>query len=199
MINKKYLYSNIWPDIGNVLIRAKDRRLFHEEQGVRHPLGVYSTSLSLIAKRLNTLLDRLDEAQTNYHQSPPSNARWSDELSEATDAFLDATFEHWEAMQDVVTPFFEDKSNPQLKTLLKDFRANTSAYRNHLGLIVNYLKHDQGRIRPFVMELAAGPSIGYFIEGPIPGGGLGPYGGIHAGSNCAISFNRDLKYHVINL
>jgi len=74
-----------------------------------------------------------------------------------------------------------------------------TAYRDRVGRIVNLIKHRAGRFRPVFMHWNEMGVPGYFIEGVLGDGVVGPDPRIHPGGNTAISLFRDARYHFVHM
>ncbi len=112
---------------------------------------------------------------------------------------LDALMEHIDDCNGIIRSFYSSSSDPNFKKHLKEFKKRVAPYRDHIGLIDNYIKHHQGRLRLIAFSWLNGSSIGYFVEGPVSSNGLGPVSKIHPGENTAFSYNRDIPLHLCNL
>lgn len=89
---------------------------------------------------------------------------------------------------------FLDKTNPPG---WKKFRESTRDYReNHIGLIVNTLKHKQGELWPVYFRSGREFRPGYFLCDVLPGGAIGPSAKLHDGGDTAFSFARDMLMHL---
>jgi hypothetical protein len=87
------------------------------------------------------------------------------------------------------------------KAAFKGFQSDVRRHRDHIGKVVNKIKHEQGRLR-FVQAEKGGDKVsGYYVEAPFAGGtGLGPSELIHPpDGRTAFSYNRDIRYHVAEL
>jgi len=187
------------PKALSVLQNIGDVTTYHEDYGVRHPLASYNVSILNVAKRILSTLNVLEEAQNMRAFESPKNKDWEAPLTEATDHMLDALMEHMDDCGGILRSFFPSSSDVNFKKIFNEFKKSVDPYRNHIGAIVNYIKHNQGRLRSISFSWSDGSSLGYFVEGPIAGGGLGPVSTIHPTGNTAFSYNRDIPYHICNL
>lgn len=79
----------------------------------------------------------------------------------------------------------------------KQFRDATKEYReNHIGLIVNTLKHKQGELSSIYFKSTTEFRPGYYLRDVLPGGAMGPSRKLHSGGNTAFSFARDMLMHL---
>lgn len=180
------------------LSEIKSIPVYHEGHGRRHPLAAYNVSLSAVAKRFLSVLTLLTEIE-QQRTFNIDNSGWEVPLLEATDHLLDSLMEHVDDCGGILTSFFPTSDSRVFRDAKRVFDKHVRQYRSHIGRIDNFIKHSQGRLRAVSFSWDSGCVLGYFVEGPIGGGVLGPSPGIHEGSNTAFSFNRDLAFHVCNV
>jgi hypothetical protein len=81
----------------------------------------------------------------------------------------------------------------------KQFDQDVKPYRDHIGTVVNHIKHHQNRLRLVEAEQGGRILTGYYVEAPQAGGTtVGPSTVVHP-SNGAFSYNRDLRLHAAGL
>lgn len=199
-ISQKLLDKNsAQPKALLVLQNIGDITTYHETYGVRHPLASYNVSILNVAKRILSTLTILEETQNKRAFESPRNKDWEAPLIEATDHMLDALMEHMDDCGGILRSFFPSSNDSNFKRIIKEFKKSVAPYRNHIGKIVNYIKHNQGRLRSISFSWPSGSSLGYFVEGPVTDGGLGPVSSIHPTEGTAFSYNRDIPYQICNL
>jgi len=187
------------PKAVRVLQQLDGVSTFHEQYGVRHPLASYNVSLSAVARRLRTVLEVLSQTQRDALFIHEKKGDWAFPLLEATDHMLDALMEHLDDCGGIIRSFFSSVNDKHFKKVHGDYKRSVEPYRDHIGKIVNYIKHNQGRLRSVVFNWPSGSSLGYFVEGPVSEGGLWPVACIHPTESTAFSYNRDVAFHVCNL
>lgn len=184
------------------LENSKGLSLFYDEHEVRHPLAMYNLSLAAIASRTNSVLDILESVEKEYYlyiNSKGEGFSWERPLLEAMDHFLDTLMEHMEECKYVIRTFFSKSSNKEYNKIYTAFKKEVLPYRDYIGAIDNYLKHNQGRLRLVCASNSTGLVPGYFVEGPTPGGGIGPVSRFHGESGNPFSFYRDIRFHICNV
>ncbi|OIQ67785.1 hypothetical protein GALL_506340 [mine drainage metagenome] len=180
--------------------------LRHDDHGIRHPASAYSTSLRLIALQWIKFLDQLEKLRAEY--------LWEGKTTSATVAtaeyaqLLHRLNEHQDACYAVlraVCPPDRAKPNHVDANFLekaklpgwKKFREATRAYReDHVGLIVNNLKHRQGELSSISFQSPVEFRPGYFLRDVLQTGVIGPSRKLHSGGNTAFSFARDQLMHL---
>ena len=172
---------------------------FHALYEVRHPCAAYNVSLSALAKRLLGVLEALSQTEHEARFLDVKDADWDVPLMEATDHMLDALMEHLDDCGGIIRSFFSSAEDRRFKKIFTEYKKSVEPYRKHIGGIVNYIKHNQGRLRSVSFSWPAGSSLGYFVEGPVCSGGLGPVAKIHTSESTAFSFNRDIPFHICNI
>lgn len=173
--------------------------IFHERYGARHPYASYNVSLSALAKRLLGVLEVLSKTEHEARFLDVKNADWEVPLLEAADHMLDALMEHMDDCGGIIRSFFLSTEDKRFKKIFTEYKKSVEPYRKHIGGIVNYIKHNQGRLRSVSFSWPEGSSLGYFVEGPVSSGGLGPVAQIHPSESTAFSFNRDIPFHICNI
>lgn len=187
------------PAAQEILENIVNAKTYHETYKVRHPLAAYNTSLAAVSDKVIKVLDVLEKVQKEREFEVEKNSDWESELIDATDHMLDSIMEHLEDCVGVIRSFFPESKSGDFKSAKKVFSKSISGYRDHIGKIVNYLKHNQGRLRVISFSWSNGSSLGYFVEGPVAGGGLGPVSVVHRDEASAFSYYRDVPFHLCNM
>lgn len=112
---------------------------------------------------------------------------------------LDALIEHIEDCGGIIQSFFAPEEEKQSRQAVSLFKRSVLSYRNHVASMVNYIKHRQGRLRLVVMTTDQVSTLGYYVEGVLRSGGIGPVSTVHPNENSAFSFNRDIPFHTCHL
>lgn len=198
--------GNLLPTAYNVIAALPERLLFHSQHDLRHPESAYSTSLRLISLQWMKFLDHLDNLRTEY--------LWEGKTTKASAAtaeyaqLLHRLNEHQDACYAVLRAICPpDRAKPShIDAIFLDkaklpgwrqFREATRGYReDHIGLIVNNLKHRQGELNSISFQSTVEFRLGYFLRDVIQPGIIGPSKKIHSGGNTAFSFARDQLLHL---
>ncbi|WP_243285848.1 hypothetical protein [Geothrix terrae] len=198
-VNEKFPVSAALPAAMCILHRCDPSKLFHESQMKRHPLAAYNVSTSAVLKRFGNVLDALELVKFDHIAQPPIKAGDDGFLLEATDHLLDSLMEHMEDCEKIVGSFFEDPAQRANKKKIEQYKRRVDPYRDFIGKLDNFIKHQQGRLRLITFYDAANTFPGYYIEGLVEAGVVGPVTGIHPGGNSAFSYARDLRFHMANV
>jgi hypothetical protein len=169
---------------------------------LRHPLGIYSVSLSSVLDSLLDVLDELDHLRSERPFLDTSKYGWDTELVAKQERFLRYLMDHMDDCVSVLMCFFGDKENFHNDEHVKIYSKSIEPYRSHIGRIVNHVKHQQGRLRFLAFLSAQEIFPGYFVEGIDSDGAPGPALQIHKkfrNADTAFSFARDLRYHLFNI
>lgn len=198
--------QNLMPSAFGAIASIPDACTFSAEHGLRQPKSAYGTSLRLISAQWLKALDELDHLRSEYLWK--GNADHMPVVIDAYTQLLHRINEHHDACYSVLRslcPASEAKAT-QIDTQFldraklagwKQFRDATKEYReNHIGLIVNTLKHKQGELCPIYFKSAIEFRPGYYLRDILPGGAMGPSGKLHSGGNTAFSFARDMLMHL---
>lgn len=194
------LSSLVLPKAALVLQDVRGVPTFESAHGLRHPTGAYNLSLNALANRLIITHEQLENYTTEliYQRSTAGVEPSAQKLLEAIDHLLDALMEHFDVCQGILRCFFALEDKKRFDKVHSAFKSAIAPYRNHIGTIVNYIKHNQGALRFVHFRWGEVRSIGYYIEGPLEDNSLGPAKHIHPEAG-AFSLNRDLTYHLCSV
>jgi len=190
------LPAGVLPCSYYVLKNATDVKSFHEKLKIplRHPFSIYTVSLFTIRERMDRLLDLIVPLYTEPQAFKEQYTKLDTEIRDATDSLLDALMEHFDDCENVLDCYLGKESQKLKRKIIK-----WKSYRDHVGKIVNQIKHQQRRVRTILFYGADWAVPGYFIEGPLPGKIIGPDPLIHPGGETAFSFRRNLLFHLWGL
>jgi hypothetical protein len=191
--------EHLRPQAALVLSNLGGVPLYHATRGQRHPLGIFNVTFAEVVRSMRTVLDELDAIENRASYATPANYSWAARLLDATDHLLDSIIQHLDSHAAIVETLFEDKHCQDAKKAIQSIRRATRRYRDHVAKIVNAIKHNQRKLSAILIHDVGLCIPGYFVEGVCKGGAIGPDPDIHDDSNVAISFNRDLPFHMINL
>lgn len=189
----------VLPRLYYVLENTTNYPSCHEALEVRHPFSIYSVSLIAIIERIQRLLTLVTPLYDGSNELTQYNERADGAIRDATDAVLDALMEHFDDCINVLKCYLDQRPEKQQKKVMALVKANWDSYRNHVGKIVNHIKHKQRRVRTIVFHGDSWVVPGYFIEGPVGPKLLGPDPEIHTGGSTAYSFKRDLSFHLCGI
>jgi hypothetical protein len=147
----------------------------------------------------HTLLDAIEKANDTLPHINRDDAKWDEKILDATDHVLDAIMQHLDSFKGIICCFFEDCNSKPAQKMNRSFQNEIREYRSHVAKIVNLIKHKQRKLTAVLFHGPGLFNLGYYVEGVVGDGVIGPDPEVHEGSNVAISFNRDLPYHLCNL
>lgn len=197
--------GSIYPRALDVIRQVPEEAWTYTSQGVLHPRTAYSRSFGKVVEAWQTAIPALAalSAQLRFDQPTPDS-----KLVESTYGnLLHALYEHVDACYAVMRclapppakpgPWHQATARAQKLPGLKAFEEQVlGGYRSlSLGPSVNLLKHNESRIRLLAFRSRDAFTFGYFVDGPLPGGAIGPAPAVHADANSAFSFNRDMLLH----
>ncbi len=182
--------------LGQVPASAYSR---HHSLGLRSAVGAYNTSVATVAQRLARTTRALDSVVSPPSAAPQGKQSDKDELLDSYESLLHALMHHVEDCVGVLKGFTRDDVTFAKHPSIKAYGKSVRAYRSHIGLVVNRIKHQQGRLRLMTVRMGGTRFGGYFVERGLPDGGVGPDPDIHETGLTAFSFNRDLKFHLCSV
>ncbi len=200
------MHGNLLPAAYNTVRAIPPDLLFHVEHGMRHPMSAYGTSLRHISAQWVKFSVELDHLRNEYFCGNRDNhfkvvvGAYAELLCRLNE-HLDACY----AVIRCVCPASMAKSARIDSQFLgnanppgwKQFQASIRPYReDHIGLLVNTLKHKQGELCPIYFKSISEFRPGYYLRDILPGGALGPSAKLHSDGNTAFSFARDSLIHL---
>lgn len=193
-LNGSYL-----PEAKQTLLLSSDAPLYHTAYGLRHPLAIYNVSYSAVLNNFNKIITTLAQVAKEkpflITAKKDGNKEILYNLLVNQKDLLYSLMEHLDDCENILLCFFSSKSIRNKNIHVKSYRKATEEYRDYIGKVVNYLKHEQGRLRPITFYSDEFSLPGYYVEGPISENVLGPVEKIHPGGSGAFSFARDLRYN----
>lgn len=200
------LDGNLLPRAWNILASISDEHSYHLAHGKRHPKSAYLTSLRAIAEQWLKVLDAIDTLHSEHswqgkESTYPALLCEYRELLYRLNEHFDACYS---ALRSLCAPSAANGSKFDSQFLdkaklpgWKQFRDSVKAYRdNHIGLLVNTLKHSQGELCSIFFYSVTEFRPGYYLQDILPNGALGPSLRLHKDANTAFSFSRDLMVHL---
>lgn len=179
---------------------------FHAEHGKRHPKSAYGASLRAIADQWIKTLDQLDNLHREHNWQgtetgfPELLSRYHEliyRLNEHFDACFSALRSLCPSTSAKPTVFDSQFLNQAKLPGWKQFSEAIKHYReDHLGLLVNTLKHQQGELCAIHFYSATEFRPGYYLRDVLPNGSLGPSAKLHSSGDTAFSFSRDMLMHL---
>lgn len=167
-----------------ILTALSDEGCFHEQFGLRLPLGIYNVSISRVTDKLIRLCRRVE----TYFNAPDTVDPQGDtrevllEIIDYIELSLYAAAEHVDDVKSICTGFFKHTS---VRDKDQAYRALEKAVKQHKHFVAsaaNAIKHQQSRIRLATIEFKdeghVGALHGYFIEG-VASGVIGPSSTFH--------------------
>lgn len=173
--------------------------LFHHEQGMRHPLEIYLTTFSDALEQKMALIKLLDEVSTDMPFIGSAKSGWERKIISATDHWLDSVMQHIDSCKAVLSSFYSAEEEKLKNKRIRVFSRDIEPHRKQVATIVNLIKHRHRFLRFVYFHWVGGFVPGYFVEGIVAEGILGPEPLVHANANTAISYNRDIRVQLANL
>ena len=198
--------GNIYPAAFNVLAAIPEGFTYHAQHHKRHPSSAYGNSLRMLSDQWASVFVELGRLNDEYLASGKT-----DGIKPVLDAYsgllfrlnehLDACLSALRCLCEAVEPKpFEFDARVLDKAKLpgwKSFRDSIRPYqKDHIGLIVNTLKHRQGELCSIYFQSQYGFRPGYFVRDVLADGSLGPSSELHANGESAFSFARDMMVHL---
>jgi hypothetical protein len=196
-VEKHFAFSSgAFCEVRSALLGISDSTLFHDALGLKAPVGIFNQSLQKIASRCNRVLGSLELAVGEMIASDKLKQESVEKILEALDHFLDSMIEHVDDCKAILRCIYGDAG---AKERIHQFGKAIEPYRDHIGPLVNSLKHNQAQLAPLYFLWPGNLVFGYFVAAIASGQVLGPSKLIHADGNSGFSLNRNLPFHICGL
>jgi hypothetical protein len=186
--------------LGSLLSDIKSP-LYNLTYGLRHPLAIYNIACSTVIdnfnKTVNTVLRVIYERPFLVVTSQKGDRSLMKTLLTEQKDLLYSLMEYLDDCDNILGCFFPSKEMRNNDVHVRLYRKATKEYREHIGKVVNYLKHNQGRLLDITFYDNKHALPGYYIVGATDEDTVGPPSIIHP-NNTAFSFARDLRYNLFN-
>ncbi|QFY43136.1 hypothetical protein F6R98_11310 [Candidatus Methylospira mobilis] len=190
--------SGYYPQVVLTLNGIPDEKIFHIEHGLMHPVDIFVTTFNDATESASRLTKRINSIILLKKENEDIRLEEIDDIRVDIFNFLFFSANFIEACQSIIKSLFE-KNSKQAGKAAREFNGLTIEYRAHVSKIINFIKHQHRRIRPITGAWGNKIIVGYYVEGVVAANVIGPDPEVHPDSNSAISLNRDIPYHVVNL
>lgn len=195
--------AGYYPEVLSILSAIDDDSLFHENKNLSHPADIFLIAFNDVIDCAHRLSTRVNSEIERRKFSSPVDIDELDDIRIDIFCLIFYTANFLEACQSIIKSLFENGGNDkEFVKSVREFGENIKPYRDHTSKIINEIKHQHRRIRPFSFTSIYGIIIGYFVEGLVEPNVIGPEPKIHPRYhelNTGISINRDIPYHLINV
>jgi hypothetical protein len=198
-------HGNLLPAAYNAINSIPDELVFSKLHNIRHPKSAYSTSIRLIADQWCIVMIAIEKLKSDYFWT--ESVDYQNAVVREHKKFLYVLNEHFDACFSVLRSICAEEnskatSDAQYLGALKpsgwkSFRSAIHAYReDHLGYLVNRMKHHQAELSPICFKSKSEFRPGYFLCDLLPEGIMGPNHKLHSGGHTAFSYARDMLFHL---
>ena len=170
----------------------------HRKLGLRHPLGIYNTSIALVARRVSRVVDLLPAAVAEAGSDRTAPRGKVEALLECQEALLQGLLQHMDDCINILRGFTGGGRDFNRNPHVRAYRRAVGQYRSRIGNITGRVRHGQGRLT-LLVNRGTRPFAGYFVSVGLADGGVGPDPDIHKHGWTAFSFNRDLRFHLCHV
>jgi hypothetical protein len=159
--------GSIIPEIQQLLSSDFQAPLYHTAYNRRHPLAIFNVSCSTVLDNFSKVIAELLQLMMVRPFLDTSRIGWDTILLISQKDLLYAIIEYLEDCDNILACFFPSKEIRNKDPHAKSYRNAVKEYRDHIGKIVNHLKHEQGRLRSIIFFNDEFVLPGYFVEGPV--------------------------------
>lgn len=195
--------TGYFPEALSILTSIEDSAVFHEDHNLSHPGDLFLLTFNDVIECAHRLATRVNCEVENIRITRHIEDEKIDAIRIEVFNFLFYCANFIESCQSIIKSLFKDGGKDKAFTrAAREFTDNTRPYREQISKIINLIKHQHRRIRPFSFSWENNLIIGYFVEGLLAPNVLGPDPQVHKqynGLNTGISINRDIPYHLVNV
>lgn len=192
------LNGGVGPEAENVLPAYDSSRFFHARMSLRPPDAIYKLSLRQVWPAFSSALEAAEYVVRDRPFRSVADPSWQDRTLKAFEHLLYVLVEHLEECELILKSCFDGPAAFAKSEHIKRYRKITRWYRDRVAGSVNAIKHNQARLRLFAFHGLTFVAPGYFVEGVLPNGFVGPNPNVHnAASSLAFSFAFDLRLHFL--
>ena len=190
------------PEVLAILSSIEDLDVYNEDKNLSHPADLFLLAFNDVIECTYRLSRRLNEEvnQTRLSKIPPTNL---DDIRFDIFNLMFYTANFIEACQSIIKSLFKEGGKDKIFIkAVREFNDSIKNYREHTSKIINLIKHQHRRIRPFSYSWSGNLIIGYFVEGLVSPTVIGPEPQVHPkykNLNTGISLNRDIPFHIANI
>lgn len=169
----------------------------HEDHDQRHPLGIYNLSVTRVCEKVRRCSVILEE----YFLLPPQiteidkHAELRDGIVDRLELCLYVAAEHIDDVELIGKSFFKDPKQHPKSPHTKALNRAMKPLRDQITSVTNAIKHAQGRLRLFALEVNYDDRDmclhGFFVEG-FEGGAVAPSPVIHKSGGTVFSITSFL-------
>lgn len=193
--------SGYLPEVISFLETLDDQYVFSENHELSHPSDIFMLTFRDAIECISRLSKSVDDAtQSIALDKNLTNERLSEIRHEIFDLlFYSANFV--EGCLSIIKSLFP-KGDKRFNKAVREFRNNVEEYVSHASTLINRVKHRHRRPRVFTFIFDKKIIIGYYLEGVVEKGVLGPDLELHKsyrGMLTGFSLNRAIPYHLCNL
>jgi hypothetical protein len=196
--------AGYFPEALSILSSIEDSCVFNESRDLSHPADIFLLTFNDVIECAYRLSKRYNEEVGRRQVLAQADISEIDDIRIDIFNLLFYASNFIEACQSIIKSLFpdDDKGKKNFTKAVREFNENTKDYRAHASKIINEIKHQHRRIRPFSYAWDKHLIIGYFIEGLVGINTIGPEPKVHAkfnSLNTGFSINRDIPYHLVNI
>ncbi|UOF20053.1 hypothetical protein [Pseudomonas syringae] len=187
------------PAVARTLLNVEPHESQHNALGLNHPADVFIFSFMDVVRSLDRLAKAVENGASKIEES---NGAFLNDLNIDIFNLLFHSNNYIESCQSIVRSLFPATGETKFKTVSREFLATIKSYHTHVATIMNDIKHKHRRIRAFTFAGTETAIIGYYIEGIVAEGVIGPDPSIHKpfnGMATGFSLNTEIPYHVFNI
>jgi hypothetical protein len=189
------------PEVFSLLKSLDDEHVYGHEHQLSHPADIFILTFRDAIECINNLAKSVNEATETAARGEKLKDDCLAEIRRQVFDLLFYTGNFVEGCQSIIKSLFP-RGDKRLTKAARVFRENVEEYTSHASQLINKVKHQHRRPRTFAFTYNNKIIVGYYLEGLVAKGVLGPDPELHKSYNSlgtGFSLNRAIPYHLCNL
>jgi len=193
--------TGYWPLVLAYLKALDEEHVYGHEHQLSHPADIFLITFRDAIDCINTLAKSVNRLAKTFEQGGGINDDSLVAIRHQVFELLFYTGNFVEGCQSIIKSLFP-RGDKQLVKVAREFKGNVENYTSHASQLINKVKHQHRRPRIFTFKNGNEIVVGYYLEGLVSRGILGPDPELHKSYNgvrTGFSLNRAIPYHLCNL
>lgn len=178
-----------------------DNSVFDHDNQLGHPADIFVLTFRDAVESINKLAKAVNKSTEIAEQGQEIPEEHLSDIRSYIFDLLFYTGNFVEGCQSIIKSIFPP-GDKRFAKIARNFKNNVEVYTSHASQLINKVKHQHRRPRVFTFTKNNKVIIGYYLEGIINKGLVGPDPDMHKmyrGMRTGFSLNRMIPYHLCNL
>lgn len=200
----KYEFPNkagYFPEVFLLLKDLDKQQVYSHDGQLSHPADIFLLTFTDAIDCITRLAKSVNDATECVSSGKSIDSQSLTKIRNQIFDLLFYTANFVEGCQSIIRSIFPP-GDKQLAKVARDFKGNVEDYTSHALQLINKVKHQHRRPRTFSFNFDNRIILGYYLEGLVDEGVLGPDPELHKpykGVKTGFSLNRIIPYHLCSI